>query len=80
MPHLVAEALAGLLLASYTMEALGYEVTPLDVEPPRDSVLAVRLGDPELLLAFCRSVQAGRRSTPTPGPNLARSPDTSTRW
>jgi len=71
-PHLVAEALAGLLLASYTMEALGYEVTPRHVEPPRDSVLAVRLGDPELLLAFCRSVQAASPvdsdARPEPGP------------
>ena len=71
-PHLVAEALAGLLLASYAIEALGYEVTPRYVEPPCDSVLAVRLGDPQLLVAFCRAVQAASPIDadvhPEPGP------------
>src|SRR5690606_27306315 len=74
-PHLVAEALAGLLLASYTMEALGYEVTPRHVEPPRDSVLAVRLGDPALLLAFCRSVLAAPQVVPDALPALGPFPE-----
>lgn len=71
-PHLVAEALAGLALASYVFEELGYEVTPRWSDPPRDSVLAVRLGSPELLLEFCRSIQAASPvdsdARPEPGP------------
>lgn len=71
-PHLVAEAMAGLALASYTMEALGYEVTPRWNDPPSDSVLAVKLGSPELLIDFCRSIQQASPvdsdARPEPGP------------
>lgn len=71
-PHLVSEALAGLLLASYAIEALGYPVSPRYSEPPCDSVLAVQLGEPELLVAFCREVQAASPvdadARPEPGP------------
>ena len=70
-PHLVAEALAG-LARSYVFEELGYEVTPRWSDPPVDSVLAVRLGSPELLLEFCRSIQAASPvdsdARPEPGP------------
>lgn len=71
-PHLVAEALAGMLLASFAIESLGYEVTPRHFEAPADSVLAVRLGDPDLLVEFCRAVQAASPvdsdARPEPGP------------
>ena len=71
-PHLVAEALAGLTLASHVIESLGYDVTPRWEDPPTDSVLAVRLGTPEMLIDFCRSIQEASPidsdARPEPGP------------
>lgn len=71
-PHLVTEALAGLALASCVMEELGFDVSPRWEDPPADSVLAVRLGEPELLLDFCRSIQEASPvdsdARPEPGP------------
>lgn len=71
-PHLVQEAQAGLVLASYVLERAGYEVLPRWNEPKGDSVLAVRLDTPEALLTFCRSIQASSPidsdAHPMPGP------------
>jgi cystathionine beta-lyase family protein involved in aluminum resistance len=57
-PHLVAQAKKGAILAAALFFALGYDVSPLPREERGDIVQAVRLGSPELLLKFCRAVQA----------------------
>jgi len=59
-PHVVAEALKGVVFAARLMERLGFEVMPRWDEMPRsDIVQAIRLGRPERVLAFCRGLQRG---------------------
>lgn len=58
-PHLVREALCGLVLAAYVLEEAGFEVEPRWDDGLHDSVLAVKLGEPERLIAFCQAVQSG---------------------
>lgn len=53
-PRVVAESLAGTQVAGHIFRALGYPTLPGPGEKPSDTVLAVRLGDQERLLAFCR--------------------------
>ncbi|MEW6447250.1 MAG: methionine gamma-lyase family protein [Bacillota bacterium] len=57
-PHLVAEALKGAVFAARFFERLGFDVMPRFDEPRSDIVQGIRLGSPELLLSFCRGIQA----------------------
>ena len=56
-PQMVGEALKGNCLLAHTFAQLGYEVNPGPEAAQRDVIQAVRLGDPERLVAFCRAVQ-----------------------
>ena len=72
-PHVVGEALKGAHLVAATLGGLGYECIP----PPggavhrTDIIQAVRLGEREKVLAFCRAVQrcspVGANILPVPG-------------
>jgi cystathionine beta-lyase family protein involved in aluminum resistance len=57
-PHVVSEALRGATLASWIFEGLGYPVSPRWDEPRTDIIQAIRFGDPDKLVAFCRGVQS----------------------
>jgi cystathionine beta-lyase family protein involved in aluminum resistance len=71
-PLVVAEALAGLDFAAALFEALGYAVDPLPGAARSDIVQAIRLGEPEKVLAFARGLQRAMpvngRFAPEPGP------------
>ena len=57
-PHTVAQAVKTAILASRVFELLGYEVHPKYDAPRSDIIQAIRLGSPELLIAFCQGIQA----------------------
>lgn len=57
-PHVVGEALYGALLTSAVFERLGYPVSPRFDEQRTDVVQAIRFGNKEELLAFCRGIQS----------------------
>ena len=58
-PHTTAQALKTAHLAAYVFEALGYNATPKWNERRSDIIQTVITGDPEVLCAFCRGIQAG---------------------
>lgn len=58
-PHVVAQAVKTMHLAAYIFSHLGFEVEPAWDKPRADIIQAVRCGSPELLVAFCRGIQAG---------------------
>jgi len=76
-PHMVGEALKSAIFAAFLFEKLGFEVSPgfNDTREFRESrsdiVQAIKFEDPELLLAFCRGIQANGPvdsfATPEPG-------------
>lgn len=57
-PHFVGEALKVAILGAALLEGLGFEVSPRYDEARSDIVQAIKFGDPDLLLAFCRGIQA----------------------
>lgn len=56
-PHVVAEALCGVILAAEVFTALGYMVSPLAHEQRSDIVQAIRFKSQEELLRFCHGIQ-----------------------
>ena len=56
-PQVVSNALKGAVFASALFSKLGYEVKPLFNEKRGDIVQAIKVGDPEKLVAFAQSVQ-----------------------
>ncbi len=54
---MVGEAMKGNHLTAYVFDKLGYAVNPAPMQPRRDVIQAVRLGSPQKLIAFCRSIQ-----------------------
>jgi cystathionine beta-lyase family protein involved in aluminum resistance len=70
-PLVVREALAGLSFAAAFFAELGYAVDPAPDGARHDIVQAIRLGDPERLLAFARGLQRAMplnaRFAPEPG-------------
>lgn len=56
-PHVVGEALKGATLASRLFSDLGYPVDPAPDAPRTDIIQAIRLEDPDLLVAFCKGIQ-----------------------
>lgn len=56
-PHVVCESLCTASLIARTFETLGYDALPHSDAARSDIVQAIRLGTPERLRAFCRSVQ-----------------------
>jgi len=58
-PHIVAQALKTAHFAAYVFDALGYGTEPRWDIPRSDIIQAIRCGSPEILIAFCRGIQAG---------------------
>ena len=57
-PHTVAQALKGSILFGIAFDTLGYETLPkIDNTPLRDITRAIKFGDPDRLIAFCRAIQ-----------------------
>lgn len=57
-PHVVGEALKGVVFASAVLEEVGFRTTPSWNEKRTDIIQQVQLGSPELLIAFCQGIQA----------------------
>ncbi len=58
-PHTTAQALKTGYLAAYMFEKMGYNAVPKWNEKRSDIIQSVITGDPEILCAFCRGIQAG---------------------
>ncbi len=58
-PHIVAQALKTAHFAAYIFDKLGYGTEPHWNEVRADIIQAVRCETPEILIAFCRGIQAG---------------------
>lgn len=56
-PHIVAEALKGMVFAARFFDRLGFAVMPEYNEERSDIVQAIGLGAPERMVAFCRGLQ-----------------------
>lgn len=56
-PQMVGEALKGNYLLANTFSQLGYAVNPAVNAGQRDVIQAIRLEDPDKLIAFCRAIQ-----------------------
>ncbi|MEL6232139.1 MAG: methionine gamma-lyase family protein [Cyanobacteria bacterium J06636_28] len=56
-PQMVGEALKGNYLLASTFSQLGYAVNPAIDAPQRDVIQAIRLDDPDKLIAFCQAIQ-----------------------
>ncbi|MEC4983156.1 MAG: methionine gamma-lyase family protein [Oscillatoria sp. PMC 1068.18] len=71
-PQMVGEALKGNHLTAYVFDKLGYPVNPLPLVSRRDVIQAIKLGDREKLIAFCRAIQqhspVGSYLDPVPAP------------
>ena len=57
-PHTVKEAQKTALLAAKIFEKLGFSAEPSSDSPRYDIIESLKFGDPELLCAFCRGIQA----------------------
>ena len=57
-PHLVGQALRGAILCARAFAELGYETSPDWGDKRADLVQRIIFGAPEVLLGFCRSIQA----------------------
>lgn len=56
-PHTVSQALQGAIVAAQLFDTLGYATSPGPQDLRTDIIQAIRLGDAEKLVAFCRGVQ-----------------------
>jgi cystathionine beta-lyase family protein involved in aluminum resistance len=57
-PHFVGEAMLGGSITAAVMEELGFDTHPKWNDPRSDLIQAVRFGNPEAVIAFCRAVQS----------------------
>ncbi len=57
-PHTVGEALKGATLAARVFAELGFDVSPKATDLRTDIIQAVRFGDADKLVAFCRAIQS----------------------
>lgn len=57
-PHTVAQAVKVALLFASAFEKCGFSVNPTPNESRHDIIQAIRLGQPEKVIAFCKAVQA----------------------
>ncbi|MBE9222554.1 methionine gamma-lyase family protein [Cyanobacterium stanieri LEGE 03274] len=71
-PQMVGEAIKSTHLIAMVFSELGYEVNPLPFTPRRDIIQAIKFGNPEALIAFCRAIQkyspVGSYLDPVPAP------------
>lgn len=57
-PSIVCEVLKGIALAAQVFTDLGYATTPAPEEERTDIIQAIKLGNREKLIAFCKTVQS----------------------
>ncbi len=57
-PHVVAQSVKGAILAAKIYADLGMEVSPAWNAPRADIIQAIRLGDSEKLIRFCKAIQS----------------------
>lgn len=57
-PHVVGEALKGVIFASAMLAATGFQTTPAWDQERTDIIQQVRLGSSDLLIAFCQGIQS----------------------
>lgn len=57
-PHVVGEALKGMVFAAAALEEMGFETSPTWDEPRADIVQQVALGRADRLVAFCQGIQS----------------------
>jgi cystathionine beta-lyase family protein involved in aluminum resistance len=57
-PHVVGEALKGMVFASALFEEEGYIVSPSYKEKRTDIIQQIQLGTAEKLITFCQAIQA----------------------
>lgn len=71
-PHVVGQALKGVVFASALLEALGFHTTPHWNEKRTDIIQQIYLESEENLLAFCKSIQSASpidaMAVPIPSP------------
>ena len=58
-PHVVSQALKAAVLCSAVFEKLGYEVNPKPCEIRHDIIQAIKFGNEDDLIEFCRGIQKG---------------------
>lgn len=56
-PHVVSQAVKGVMLAAAVFTQLGLAVSPGPEDPRSDIIQAIRFEDPEKLIAFCQGIQ-----------------------
>lgn len=69
-PHITAEAMKAALLFGQVFSSEGFEITPTMKDARSDIIQAIKLGDPDYVIAFCRAIQraASVGSTVVPYP------------
>lgn len=58
-PHITGEALKSAVFASALFELMGFEVSPKPNEKRYDIIQSIKLGNEELITAFCKGLQSG---------------------
>ncbi|MCL2527538.1 MAG: methionine gamma-lyase family protein [Defluviitaleaceae bacterium] len=56
-PQTVGACITGAMLAAAVFDGLGYDVNPLPLAKRTDIVQAIKLGEPEKVLAYCKGIQ-----------------------
>ena len=56
-PHVTAQALKGAIFAAGIFKRLGYRISPQPDELRGDIIQAIKLGDSQRLIKFCRAIQ-----------------------
>lgn len=58
-PHIVAQSLKTALFCAAAAKLLGYEISPDTEDTRSDIIQAIKFGNPESIIAFCRGIQKG---------------------
>ena len=58
-PHVAMEAVKGAILCSRIMELAGFEVLPKYTDKRSDIIQAIKFGNKENLINFCKGIQKG---------------------
>ena len=58
-PHVAMEAVKGAVFCARVMELAGFEVLPKYTDKRSDIIQAIKFGEPEKLIKFCKGIQYG---------------------
>ena len=58
-PHVAMEAVKGAIFCARIMEIAGFEVLPKYTDKRSDIIQAIKFGEPEKLIKFCKGIQYG---------------------